>query len=98
MPDFLQGRVNDELTWIISLPIFVPSMPSIAIGVLNIDCIGFQIRPQDFGSIYAALEPFPARIAHVLSDVARDRVAIVRFSDFTGNQAAREEVTNGVSP
>jgi hypothetical protein len=96
MPDFLQGRVDNELTWIITLPIFLPSIPSVAIGVLNVDCLGCQIRPQDFTSIYSALEPFPARIAHILSEVARDRITIVRFSEFTGIQAALEDITNAI--
>jgi hypothetical protein len=82
MSTFSQRRVAKRLSWIISLPLMLHTRAgSETAGVMNVDCVGFSIRPQDFQPIYDAVTGFSERVAAILAEVPLDRLAIIRFNE-----------------
>jgi hypothetical protein len=82
MSSFTQRRIAEKLSWIISLPLILPTKAGRdTAGVMNIDCLGFSIGPQDFQAIYDTVADFANRIADILAEVPLDRIAIIRFNE-----------------
>lgn len=80
----LQDRVVDARTsWLISMPILLRFDSTLeVVGVLNVDSLGLQLKPEQLRVLYYCIAPFAGVLAGIVRELPTDRVAIVRF---TGN-------------
>ena len=79
----LQDRqVAEDLTWIISMPIFLKIGSKVeVVGVFNVDCLGYQLKPEKLRSIFYRVAPFAGVLSGVMQGLPTDRVAILRFRE-----------------
>lgn len=81
MRDFQNRRVDENLTWIISMPIFLRIKNRFeVVGVFNVDCLEHQIEPKVLRAIYYRILPLTGALSGVLRGLPTDRVAIIRVS------------------
>jgi hypothetical protein len=82
MTDFQNRRVAESLTWIISMPVFLKAdkAPEV-VGVFNVDCLGYEVTPEQLRAIYYRVVPFAGVLAGVLKGSPTDRVAIFRLRE-----------------
>jgi len=79
MRDFHNKSVEEDLTWIISMPIFACIKDRTeVVGVFNVDCREYQVEPKVLRAIYYRVVPFAGAVAGVLHDLPVDRVAIFK--------------------
>jgi len=80
MTDFQNLRVAQRLAWIISMPIFLMTKGALeVVGVFNVDCLEYQLKPAQIRAIYYRLAPFVGVLTGVVREVPTDRLAILRF-------------------
>jgi hypothetical protein len=82
MTDFQNRRVAERMAWIISMPIFLRIDDTLeVVGVFNVDCLEYQVKPYQLRLIYYRVAPFAGVLAGVLRRLPTDRVAIFRFRE-----------------
>lgn len=82
MTDFQNRRVAETLAWIISVPIFLKIDEALeVVGVFNLDCLDYQITPEQLRRIYYSIAPFAGALSGVVHALPTDRVAIVRVRE-----------------
>ena len=80
MSSNLEDVVHENLSWIVSVPIFRAIDGQLAtVGVLNVDCIDGSLNPMKLRQVFAVVAPFAAAIAGVIQDARLDEVAILKF-------------------
>jgi hypothetical protein len=80
MTDFQNRRVSESLVWIISMPIVLKTDDIYeVVGVFNVDCLEYQLKPEQLRALYYRVAPFAGALAGVLCGLPTDRVAILRF-------------------
>jgi hypothetical protein len=82
MNDFQNRRVDETLAWLISVPIFLKIDEALeVVGVFNLDCLDYQITPEQLRMIYYSIAPFAGAVSGVMHALPMDRVAIVRVRE-----------------
>lgn len=79
MSDFLERRVAKDLTWIVSMPIFVAiDGCQEVVGVLNVDCREYWIEPKHLRAIFYRIAPLAGVLSGIFQGLPVDNIAITR--------------------
>jgi hypothetical protein len=80
MTDFQNHVVSGNLAWIVSMPVFLRTDSALeVVGVFNVDCLDYQLKPEQLRALYYRIVPFAGALSGVLRRLPTDRVAIFRF-------------------
>jgi hypothetical protein len=81
MTDYQERRIAENVTWIISMPIFWKGRRGFeTVGVFNIDCLDSQVTREQLRAIYYRVVPFAGVLAGVLRSIPTDRITISKSS------------------
>ena len=73
-------RVSEGLAWIVCMPVALKTDDTLeVVGVFNVDCLDYQLKPDQLRALYYRIVPFAGALSGVLRGLPTDRVAIFRF-------------------